>query len=101
MQPTKSAAQTLTPVISNERRSALRFMRLTEVMQMTGLRKTMIYQLQADGDLPQRVQISAHCVGWIESEVQAWLNQRIGGRQAATRVNNRPPASRYVASAIS
>jgi hypothetical protein len=47
------------------------------------------------------VQITAHCVGWIESEVQAWLNQRVGSRQAATPVNNRPPASRYVATATS
>ena len=71
MQPTKSAAQTLTNVISVERKSPLRFMRLTEVIRMTGLRKTTIYQLQADGEFPQRVQITAHCVGWIESEVQA------------------------------
>lgn len=101
MQPTKPAAQTLTAVISSHRSSALRFMRLTEVMQMTGLRKTTIYQLQSDGDFPQRVQITAHCVGWIESEVQAWLNQRVGSRQAATPVANRPSATRYVATAVS
>ncbi len=94
MQPTKSAAQTLTNVISVERKSPLRFMRLTEVIRMTGLRKTTIYQLQADGEFPQRVQITAHCVGWIESEVQAWLNQRAGSREVAARLENRVTAPR-------
>ena len=94
MQPMNSAAQALTNVISVERKSPLRFMRLTEVIRMTGLRKTTIYQLQADGEFPQRVQITAHCVGWIESEVQAWLNQRVGTRQMATRIDNRPTTVR-------
>ena len=100
MQPRNSAAQTLTTAISGHHSSPLRFVRLTEVMRMTGLRKTTIYQLQGDGEFPQRVQISAHCVGWIESEVQAWLSERAGSRPAAPRTDHRPTATRDAAAAI-
>lgn len=46
-------------------------------MKMTGLGRTKIYMLQGEGDFPMRVQITPHCVGWIEGEVQAWIAARI------------------------
>ena len=36
-----------------------------------------IYALQAEGDFPMRVKITAHSVAWVEEEVQAWLTARI------------------------
>ena len=101
MQHTNSAAQALATVISGHRSSPLRFVRLTEVMRMTGLRKTTIYKLQADGEFPQRVQITTHCVGWIECEVQAWLNQRAATRETAVLFKDRATAPRYTRSALS
>ena len=95
MQHTTSGTQTLTTAISGHHSSLLRFVRLTEVMRMTGLRKTTIYQLQGDGEFPQRVQISAHCVGWIESEVQAWLSERAGSRGQVVGVNHIGAAARH------
>ena len=85
---------------SGEHSTPLRFVRLTEVMRMTGLRKTTIYQLQSDGEFPQRVQITANCVGWIESEIQSWLNDRAGGRQATPRTDIRSVSPRHSVSAI-
>jgi prophage regulatory protein len=41
------------------------------------LKKTKIYELQSEGEFPMRVKITAHAVGWIEHEVQAWLAERI------------------------
>jgi prophage regulatory protein len=52
-------------------------LRLAQVMDMTGLGKTKIYDLQAAGNFPMRVQITAHSVGWIEEEVQTWLARRV------------------------
>jgi prophage regulatory protein len=37
----------------------------------------MIYQLEAEQRFPNRIKIGVRAVGWIESEVQAWLAQRI------------------------
>ena len=60
--------------------SAIRLLRLAQVVDVTGLGKTKIYELQAQEDFPMRVQITAHRVGWIEAEIQAWLARRAEAR---------------------
>jgi prophage regulatory protein len=37
----------------------------------------MIYQLEADQGFPKRIKIGIRAVGWIESEVQAWVASRV------------------------
>ena len=54
-----------------------RILRLAQVRQMTGLGRSCIYQLQAQNQFPQRIKICARAVGWIESEVQQWVANRI------------------------
>ena len=56
---------------------AIRILRLAQVLNVTGLGKTKIYELQSQGSFPMRVQITGHCVGWIERDVQAWLVKRV------------------------
>jgi prophage regulatory protein len=58
----------------------IRLLRLAQVMDMTGLGRTKIYTLQAEGNFPMRVQITPYRVGWIEHEVQAWIARRIAAR---------------------
>jgi prophage regulatory protein len=55
-------------------------LRLRRVLDITGLGKTTIYQLQADGNFPMRVQLTAHSVAWVEEEVLAWLARRAAAR---------------------
>ena len=55
----------------------IRILRLPQVLDITGLGKTKIYELQSRGSFPMRVEITDHSVGWIEEEVQAWLTKRI------------------------
>jgi prophage regulatory protein len=62
---------------SAARSGPLRMLRLAQVIERTGLRKTKIYELQSEGRFPMRVKITAHAVGWIEHEVQAWLAGRV------------------------
>ena len=62
--------------------ASTRFLRLPEVMAATGLRKTKIYELVAAGDFPQQVKITAHSVGWVEAEIQAWQACRIALRMS-------------------
>lgn len=61
---------------------AIRLLRLTQVKDMTGLGRTKIYELQAAGRFPMRIQITDHSVGWVEEEVQTWLARRIAARTA-------------------
>jgi prophage regulatory protein len=62
----------------------IRLLRLPQVIEATGLGKTTIYALQALGDFPMRVKITAHSVAWVEEEVQAWLTARIERARSET-----------------
>jgi prophage regulatory protein len=57
--------------------SFLQMLRLPQVCKVTGLGRSMIYQLEAEQKFPHRVRIGMRAVGWVESEVQAWLASRI------------------------
>lgn len=73
-------AQPFEQVSQSAMREPIRLLRFAQVMSITGLRKTKIYELQANGDFPFRVQITAHSVGWVEEEIQAWLAKRVTAR---------------------
>jgi len=60
-----------------------RILRLAQVREVTGLGRSCIYQLQAQKEFPQRIKIGARAVGWIESEVQQWLAERISQSRAS------------------
>lgn len=59
------------------RNTPIRMLRIAQVLALTGLGKTKIYELQSQGDFPMRVQLTPKRVAWVEAEVQAWLAARI------------------------
>jgi len=66
----------------------VRFLRLPEVMARTGLSRSTIYVRLAEGRFPEPVRLGPRAVGWIESEIDAWMQERIdrsrgGGDEAA------------------
>src|SRR5260221_11644494 len=75
--------------------NALRIIRLPQVCSVTGLRRSMIYRLEAEQRFPNRIKIGVRALGWIESEVQAWVEQRIGASraQAVSPGENHPSTS--------
>ena len=56
--------------------------RLPAVCRMTGLGRSTIYRMEAVGQFPQRIKLGLRAVGWMESEVQAWLTMRATAREA-------------------
>jgi prophage regulatory protein len=60
----------------------LQILRLPQVCKVTGLGRSMIYQLEAEQLFPHRVRIGIRAVGWVEAEVQAWLASRIERNRA-------------------
>ncbi len=44
---------------------------------LTGLSKTTIWRLERAGNFPQRIQLSIGAVGYLISEIQAWLDSRL------------------------
>ena len=55
----------------------LQVLRLPQVCQVTGLCRSMIYQLEAEQRFPRRIKIGLRAVGWIEGEVQGWLAEQV------------------------
>jgi prophage regulatory protein len=66
-----------------------RILRLPDVINRTLLRRTMIYQLEALGDFPTKLKLGCRAVGWVESEVDAWLKARANSRRVRTPVNRK------------
>lgn len=53
-----------------------RLLRLPEVMERTGLRHDSIYRLARTGDFPKPRKITPRASGWLESEIDEWIDSR-------------------------
>jgi len=63
---------------------ATKILRLPAVKASTGLSRSTIYLRIAEGTFPKPVNLGNRAVGWLESEIQDWLRQRIeASRKAA------------------
>jgi prophage regulatory protein len=60
-------------------------LRLPAVKTSTGLSRSTIYLRVAQGMFPKPVSLGGRAVGWLEAEVQDWLQRRIeASRRAKT-----------------
>jgi len=59
----------------------MRFLRLKEVMSLTGLGRSTIYKFMADEtDFPKSVPLGGRAVAWVESEIEEWMESRLSIR---------------------
>lgn len=58
-------------------------LRLPTVKVNTGLPRSTIYLRVAQGTFPRPVSLGARAVGWVEAEIQEWLQQRIAASRKA------------------
>jgi len=54
-----------------------RFIRLPEVQHLTGLSKSLIYLLIKQNKFPKQIELNTRTAAWVESEVLAWIEERI------------------------
>ena len=52
---------------------AQRILRLTKVLDRTGLSRSTLYRKIETRTFPRQVRISERCVGWREADVEGWL----------------------------
>jgi len=57
--------------------SSRRFIRRREVQHLTGLSRSSLYRLIAEKDFPQAIALSHNTVAWLESEISAWILDRV------------------------
>ena len=55
-----------------------RILRLPDVMQKVGLKKSAIYKLIKAGDFPTQIKLGKHASGWLESAINAWIMKKAG-----------------------
>jgi prophage regulatory protein len=80
----------MTEVLQQERAKLDRFLRRQEVVQVTGLKTSSIYEGVKAGTFPRPVKLNPDSqrspVAWLESEIRRWQEARIaarGGEQVA------------------
>jgi prophage regulatory protein len=57
-----------------------RLIRLSEVISITGLSRSRIYQYISEGKFPDNISLGGRSVAWVESEVLRWVKNVIGRR---------------------
>jgi len=60
-------------------------LRLPAVLARTGLSRSTIYLRISEGRFPKPVSLGGRAVGWIEAEINAWLNRQIEASRKAAR----------------
>ena len=83
--------------------TADRFLRRPEVEALTGLARATIYQQMATGRFPRPVRIGRRAVGWPQSVIDNWIEERkaeagFGAGTLSPMARNTDPARPEVAS---
>ncbi|MGY0197686.1 helix-turn-helix transcriptional regulator [Leptothrix sp. BB-4] len=61
----------------NQAATRERLLRMPQVEELVGLKKSAIYNLMKAGRFVQPIRLSARCVVWPESACQKWIQDRI------------------------
>jgi prophage regulatory protein len=62
--------------------NSTKILRLPDVKAATGLSRSTIYSQIEAGLFPGQVPIGTKAVGWVESEIESWIQDRIAQRDA-------------------
>ncbi|KIO36322.1 MULTISPECIES: helix-turn-helix transcriptional regulator [Shewanella] len=60
-----------------------KIIRLPEVKEMVGLSRPSIYKRMAIGDFPPAISLGGRAVGWLQSDIELWLDKRIAVSKGA------------------
>ena len=74
----------IVPLVEVPRPAGLGMLRFPEVRKRSGLSRSTLWRMERAGTFPSRRQISRRAVGWVESEIDAWIASR---RQLAPAVS--------------
>lgn len=59
-----------------------KILRLPVVIDKTGLCRSAIYAHIAEGNFPKQINLNSRSVGWLESEINVWIERRIQERDS-------------------
>ena len=58
----------------------MKIIRMKEVKNMTGFCQDWIYKLERRGDFPKKVKMGERATGWVLSEVEDFIQEKIDAR---------------------
>ena len=76
--------------MTRENQNMLRILRRKQVESRTGLSRSTIYARIAEGSFPRPIDLGGgRAVGWVETEIEAWLQSRIESSRKLAREDKR------------
>ncbi len=64
-------------MITNALKNSLNILRIKQVMARSGRGRSSIYQGIQDGTFPAPIKLGERAVGWVDSEINNWIENRI------------------------
>jgi prophage regulatory protein len=58
----------------------MKILRMREVISRVGLSRATIYRRASQGTFPKSIKLGARSTGWLKSEVDEWIKERITTR---------------------
>ncbi|MBN8431840.1 AlpA family transcriptional regulator [Microbulbifer salipaludis] len=66
------------------------FLRMPQVQDQTGLKKTYIYHLVSTGQFPAPIKLGKRAVAWLSEDIDNWIKERITNSQPPEPVTPNP-----------
>ncbi|MCE7611110.1 AlpA family transcriptional regulator [Vibrio fluvialis] len=66
-----------------------KIIRLPEVIDKTGLSRSTIYLRMSKGEFPPSVSLGERAVGWVYSDIEQWLGERIKASKKVGGMNEK------------
>ena len=63
--------------------TAHQLLRLKQVEEKTGLKRSQIYLYMKNGTFPRSIKIGPSSVAWLEYEIDEWINLKLSGREGS------------------
>lgn len=63
-------------------------LKMPEVIRATGLARSTIYKLISENRFPKQIKLTSFSSGWLQSEIEAWIADRISASRDMGGVAN-------------
>lgn len=64
--------------LNKHKGAVMKVLRFKDVQAKVGLGRTTIWRLERAGEFPKRRELVRGLKGWLESDIDAWIQQRFG-----------------------
>jgi prophage regulatory protein len=75
----------------------MRILRQRQVCETVGYSPMHLWRLEKAGKFPRRLKLGPNSVGWVSTEIDAWIEARIAERDAREQVRRAPAAEKQAA----